>query len=366
MSEQSIADDRLQPWIAFSHVPGIGPARLAALISRFGSIEAAWRAPEAALAAVLDRRSLASLLATRATFDGDAAVERLRAAGARVLTLEDPAYPPQLREIPWAPFLVYVVGEVELLASRAVAIVGTRQASEYGGRAARQLARDLAAAGVTIVSGLALGIDAIAHQAALDAGGWTIAVLGSGVDVAYPARHRRLMRAIGRQGALLSEYPPGTTPDAGNFPARNRIIGGLALATIVVEAGTHSGALITARCAADQGRDVFAVPGSIYSPGSVGTNALIAAGCGVALSAEDVLAALDLSQLAAQHEARQALPADPTESHLLAHLTADPLHIDALGRATGLTIAEVSRALAMMELKGVVQHIGGMRWVAAR
>ncbi len=358
-------DEDLCYWVAFSHVPGIGPARLGALIERLGSVRAAWHAPAGALDGVLDQRSRATFLAIRAESDPAALLARVAAAGARAVTWDDPAYPARLRRIPLPPYLLYVRGDPALLDTRAVAVVGTRRASAYGRRAAVELAGELAAAGVTIVSGLALGVDAAAHQAALDRGGATVAVLGCGVDVVYPERNRALAARVAAEGALVSEYPPGRPPDAGNFPARNRIVSGLALATLVVEAGAKSGALITAELALEQGGDVFAVPGSIFSPTSEGTNRLIASGAGVARSADDILAALDLTRAAEQNAARRALPANPTEAALLAQLAAEPMHIDDLARAAGLASADVAGALTLMELKGMVQHTGGMRWVAA-
>ncbi len=357
-------DKSVRHWVAFSHVPGVGPARMAALLNHFGSVAAAWHAPERELRQILDRRSLESLLGVRSALDLDATLARISDLGARVIIRHDSAYPKRLRTIPYAPFVLYVLGDAGLLETRGVAVVGTRRASEYGRLAARKLAGDLAAAGVTIVSGLALGIDSVAHGAALDAGGNTTAVLGCGLDVAYPGRNRSLRARIARHGALVSEYPLGTQPEAGNFPARNRIISGLSLATVVVEAGVKSGALITARYALDQGRDVFAVPGSIFQPGCAGANALLGAGAGVALSADDVLTALDLTQVEVQETVRHTLPADPIEDMLLGSLGAEPLHIDALGRATGLDSAAVTRALSLMELKGLAQHTGGMRWIA--
>jgi DNA processing protein len=359
-------DDATPYWVAFNHVPGIGPTRLAALVARFGDVAAAWRAPAAALADVLDERSHASMLTVRHALDLERTMARIRALGAAVVTLASADYPDRLRQVVQAPYVLYVLGDVSLLQSRAVSVVGTRRPTDYGLRATRAIAGDLAAAGVTVVSGLALGIDGAAHRAALDAHGATVAVLGCGPDIVYPPMHGRLFADVVRHGAVVSEYPPGTPPDAGNFPARNRIVSGLSLATVVVEAGEQSGALITARIALDHGRDVFAVPGSIFSAASAGTNGLIAVGAGLIASADDVLAALDLTHLAAQTTARQLVPADATEASLLAELGGEPTHIDVLIRQSGRGSAEVTRALAIMELKGLVHHMGNMCWTAAR
>jgi DNA processing protein len=248
----------------------------------------------------------------------------------------------------------------------AVAVVGTRHASAYGREAARGLAGDLARAGVTIVSGLARGIDTQAHRAALDAGGRTLAVLGSGVDIIYPYENHKLAAEIVEHGALISEYALGVQPEANNFPPRNRVISGLSRGVIVVEAGEQSGALITVDFAADQGREVFAVPGSIFQRGSLGTNRLIRDGAHPVLSANDVLEALNLTSVAQHVEAQMLLPTDATEALLFEQLSGEPTHVDEVGRAANLPIATVSSALALMELKGLVRQVGGMNYVRAR
>jgi DNA processing protein len=245
--------------------------------------------------------------------------------------------------------------------------VGTRRATAYGREVTRQLVSALAANGVTIVSGLARGIDAAAHQAALDAGGRTIAVLGSGLDLVYPPEHKLMAEAVADAGAVVSEFALGTRPESANFPARNRIISGLALGVLVVEAGDKSGALITAHMAADeQGRPVFAVPGSVLSRASTGTNRLIQQGARPVLGAEDVLEELNLSMVVQHAEARASLPVNDTENRLLNHLSREPVHVDELRALAGLPVAEVSAALAMMELKGMVRQVGGMNYVLAR
>ena len=351
-------------WIAFNQVPGIGPARLTALIDVCGSVEAAWKAPIQRLKeAGLDRRSLESLLAMRRSLDLEAAWQRVEQSGARVYTWNDDDYPDNLRQIPLAPPVIFAQGELVEEDRLAVALVGTRQASAYGREVARTLGSELARNGITVVSGLALGIDAIAHEAALEAGGRTLAVLGSGVDQIYPAQNRKMALAMIQQGALLSEYPLGTRPEASNFPPRNRIISGLSLAIVVVEAGQRSGALITAKFAAEQGRDVFAVPGSILQPSSAGCNALIQDGALPLLSINDLLEQLHLERVAVQREARQSIAADPTERLLLVHLSSEPIHLDEIVRLSAMPAAQVSGLLAMMELKGLVRQSGSMRYV---
>ncbi len=353
-------------WIAFNHVPGIGPARLARLLEHFGDLEAAWEADEEELArAGLDRRSLERLLETRRTLSLDRVVARLERLDAHVLTWADEDYPHLLREIPASPPVLYVRGTLLPEDAWALAVVGTRRMTTYGQEVTRRLVSELVQANLTIVSGLALGVDRQAHQVALESGGRTIAVLGSGIDRLYPASNRALARRIIEEGALVSDYPPGTPPDAANFPPRNRIISGLSLGTLVIEAGERSGALITARFAAEQGREVFAVPGSILSPGSRGTNQLIRDGATPVLEARDILEALNLGPVEPQQEARSLLPENEDEMRILAVLSREPMHVDEIGRATGLDAATVASTLALMELKGFVRSTGSMSYVRA-
>jgi DNA processing protein len=286
----------------------------------------------------------------------------------RLLTIEDADYPRLLAEAPAAPPLLYVRGALDITDEWAVAIVGTRSPTTYGKEAARHLAGELAQRGVTIISGLATGIDAIAHTAALEAGGRTIGVLGCGVDIVYPERNKNLAGQIVQQGAIISDYPLGTRPHAANFPPRNRIISGLALGTVIVEAGEKSGALITGDFALEQGRDVFAVPGSIFSQKSKGTNNLLRNGAGVAACADDVLEALNLTAAPVQQEFAAALladPADPTEARILEHLDAEPRSIDQITRTSGMPAEVVSATLTMLELKGLVRQVG-TEYVRAR
>jgi DNA processing protein len=354
-------------WVGFNIVRGIGPVRLRALLDHFGDVKRAWNAPTIELQrAGLDRRSLENLLAARASLELHEALERVVAAGARVLTWQSQDYPPLLREIPDPPPVLYVRGTLTDRDAWAVGVVGTRRASAYGREVTLRLSRALARSGVTIVSGLARGVDAVAHRAALEEGGRTIAVLGSGVDRIYPPEHRELAQEIVRRGAVVSDYYVGTPPEACNFPPRNRIISGLSLGVLVTEAGKRSGALITADYAAEQGRDVFAVPGSILMRGSAGTNALIQEGARIVLGPEDILEELNLTMIAEQTEARYALPADETEAAILSHLSTEPAHVDEIGRKTGLPIARVTSVLALMELKGMVRQAGGMKYVIAR
>jgi DNA processing protein len=357
----------LRYWIGFNIVPAIGPARTRALLEHFGDLEAAWWASTDELqAAGLDRRSLQNLLELRDKLDLDAEVKKVQAAGIRVLTWEDPDYPSLLRHIHNPPALLYVLGELKPEDEWSVAVVGTRRASVYGQEATRRLAGDLAASGITIVSGLARGIDTQAHKAALEAGGRTIAVLGHGLDRVYPAENRKLAQDIIKHGALVTEYALSVPPEGGNFPARNRIISGLSLGTLVVEAGEGSGALITADFAVEQGREVFAVPGNIFHRGAAGTNRLIQQGAKAVTCVEDILEELNLTMVAQHREVQAIVPENETEALLLKHLSEEPIHVDELKRESGLPITTVSSTLALMELKGMVRQVGGMNYVLAR
>jgi DNA processing protein len=359
---------QVEYWLGFNIVPGIGPARLQKLLDFFGDAETAWRAAPLELArAGLDRKSLESLLATRDKLDLESEKHRVEDAGVQLLTLLDEGYPRLLRQISLPPPLLYVKGSLLPEDDWAVAVVGTRHLKAYGKEVTRYLAGDLARNRLTIVSGLALGIDSEAHRAALEAGGRTVAVLGSGIDVTYPYENAGLARDIVACGALITEYPLGTKPDRRNFPPRNRIISGLALGTLVTQAGEGSGALITAYYALDQGREVFAVPGSILDRGCSGTNRLIQQGeAKLVVRAQDVLEELNLTMVSQQAEVRAVVPENEIEALLFRHLSEEPLHVDELGRASGLPISQVSGTLALMELKGLVRQTGAMHYVLAR
>jgi DNA processing protein len=362
-----VPEQDVRYWVAFNKVPGIGAARLRALLDYFGDLGIAWQSPVHDLQqAGLDRRSISNLLLMRERLNPDAEMERVERIGATVLTWDHAGYPRNLREVYNAPPVLYVRGRIEKRDEWAVAIVGTRQASVYGKEAARMLGAGLARAGVTVVSGLAWGIDTAAHRACLDAGGRTLAVLGCGVDIVYPQQNARLATEIVERGALVSEYPLGSRPEARNFPPRNRIISGLTLGTVVVEADLGSGARITADFAAEQGREVFAVPGSIFTRTSRGTNELIQQGAKMVCDVADVLEELNLTMVSEQAQARAVIPENETESLLLDHLSVEPVHVDELRRAVQLPIAQVSSTLALMELKGMVRQVGGMNYVLAR
>lgn len=360
-----------QYWVGFNLVRGIGPAKVRALLDHFGNLQQAWHAAADDLkSAGLDRRAIESLITARSTIDLHRAMAAIDAAGIATLCWDDDNYPPRLRDIANPPPLLYVRGDIVPADGWAIAMVGTRRATAYGRDVAQAFAAAFAAAGITVVSGFARGIDTVAHQAALDAGGRTLAVLGSGLDQLYPPEQAPLAGRIAANGALISDYPLGTPPDSANFPPRNRIISGLSLGVVVIEAGEESGALITADFAAEHGRDVFSVPGNVFSRSSRGTNNLIRNGAKLVTSAEEVLEELNVRMAAQQADAREQLMlfdnADDTERALLAQLTAEPLHADELSALLGMPIAAVSGVLAMMELKGLVRQVGGMKFVLAR
>lgn len=360
--------DELNYWLGFNLVSGIGPAKLQALLDYYGELGPAWNAPEDELRRIgLDRRAIVSLREAQA-IDLDAYRQRVQAAGIEILTWQSERYPRLLREVASAPPVLYVAGRLQEMDSWSVAVVGTRRLTPYGRQIARELVAGLARNNVTIVSGLARGIDGIAHKTALDVGGRTIAVLGSGLASIYPPEHRGLARKIidADQGALITEYALDTPPDAKNFPPRNRIISGLSLGTIVVEAGDRSGALITADFAVEQNREVFAVPGNINSYASRGPNRLIQQGAKLVTGVEDVLEELNLTMVTQQVAVQMALPESAEEAALLAHLSPQPVHVDELTRVTGLSSAQVGSTLALMELKGMVQQVGGMKYALAR
>jgi DNA processing protein len=351
--------------MALTAVPGIGPVRTRRLLAAFGSAEDAWRASAADLAAAgLEDKVAAALVALRKTLDPASLPERLARADTRAVAWDDDDYPARLAELPDSPPVLYVRGTLVDADARAVAIVGTRRASHYGREVARRFATELVAAGVTVVSGLALGVDAVAHDAALAAGGRTLAVLGCGPDIIYPSSHRHLASRIVEQGALVSEYFPGTKPDAVNFPARNRWIAGLSLGVLVVEAPARSGALITAGLAGDLGRDVFAVPGSVLTGSSDGCHALLRDGATLVTTAAELLDDLNLARHEARAEARRLpLGDNDAENALLALLSAEPVHVDDLGRASGLPVSTLNATLAIMELKGLVRQAARMSYV---
>ena len=351
-------DGELAAWLRLTQVPGLGGRGLRRLLTELGLPSQVLAAGRGTLAGIVGETLAARILAR----DGDSGVEAaLRWAsqpGCSVVTLADAAYPRRLLEIPDPPAVLYVRGRVELLGRDSLAVVGSRNATRQGTENAAAFARALSDAGLTIVSGLALGIDAAAHRGALEGAGSTVALLGTGIDVVYPPRNASLSAAIAERGALATEFPLGMPALASNFPRRNRLISGLARGVLVVEAALSSGSLITARMAAEQGRDVFAIPGSIHSPLAKGCHELIRQGAKLVESAQDVL-----DELAGVVRAPTASHAEEEEAHeLLQHLGHDPCNVDTLCRRSGLTAETVSAMLLQLELEGRITSLPGGRY----
>jgi len=379
----SAGRDELAAYLALAQVPGIGAARLRTLTTAFQSAAAALQAPHGAIAALPGfGRAAASAVRAARRHDGHAILEQLDRLGATVLLPDAPHFPALLREVPEPPALLYAWGDAGLLGRPAVGMVGSRNHTAYGAAATQLLAAGVARAGAVVVSGMARGIDAIAHAAALDAGGASVGVLGNGFGVVYPAANRALYDRMVAHGCLVTELPPGERPHAHTFPRRNRLISGLAGVTVIVEAAPGSGALITADCGLDQGRSVLAVPGPITSPTSLGCNKLIQQGAKPALSAGDILEELGLpgaAQLTGGGEPSsgeaagrgpgvgpptRALPVDlsPLQRSLWDALIVEPMHVDALVAAASAETGAVLTALTELELRGLVRQEPGMRF----
>jgi DNA processing protein len=350
-------DPGLASWLRLALTPGIGPVTFQRLLRQFGLPQAVLAKKRAELAAFAAPALLAALDSEEVAQAVSRSLAWASEPGHWVITLADEIYPRLLLEIADPPPLLYARGRVELLQRAALAIVGSRNATLQGEANAQTLARALSEAGLTVVSGLALGIDAAAHRGGLAGPGSTIAVLGTGIDVVYPGRNAPLAADIAERGLLLSEFPIGTAPAAQNFPRRNRLISGLARGCLVVEAALASGSLITARAAADQGREVFAIPGSIHSPLAKGCHALIKSGAKLVESAEDVLAELAGFRPSGYASTQQAL--SHVDAGLLAHMGHDPVDVDSLCSRAGMSAEQVSSELLRLELDGRVAALPG-------
>ncbi len=368
-------------WVALSRVPQLGTVRFRRLESHFGELENAWNAGFKELkAAGLDDRSAQEIVAARNDSSPDDEMAALERAGVTVVTWNEPGYPSRLKEIADPPAVLYYKGTLLPIDDRSVAIVGTRSPTTYGREAAAALSRGLAETGLTVVSGLALGIDGVAHRSALESGGRTIAVLAGGLDRVYPKEHTGLFRQIQEQGAVVSEQPLGVRPGPRSFPRRNRLISGVSLGSVVVEAAEGSGARWTVYHALDQDREVFCVPGSIFSPASDFTNRMIKEGAKLVTGISDILEELNIAEAVQGPQALQRSPKDspqqlpfvaadedePEEQALLSRLTDAPVHIDDLQRSSGLPITSVSSTLTMLELKGKIKQVGCMHYIRIR
>lgn len=358
-------------WVALNQVPELGPVSILSLIRHFGTARQAWEASPGDLEQVegISSRVREALVAARQRIDPHRLLEQVTACGFHTYTLADAGYPLSLKRISAPPPVLYVRGDLAACQGMSwIGIVGTRKATAYGRHVAKTLAFDLAKSGMVVVSGLARGIDSAAHRGALAAGGVTAAVLGSGLDIIYPPENRDLAAEIAAGGVLLSEFPPGTRPLSQNFPRRNRIISGLALGIVVVEAGEKSGALITADLALEQGREVFAVPGPVTSPVSVGPNRLIKQGARLVESAADILEELSLPRLwAAEVGAADGaeIVLEPAEREVLSALAGGPVQLEALAEQVKLPVSELLSLLTLLEVRGLVHQLPGSFFVAA-
>jgi DNA processing protein len=352
-------DPGLASWLQLTLTPGLGGAALRAMLQRFGLPQSVLERKRGELAAFARPEVIASLDSTQVSQAVARSLEWASAPGRHIVTLADDSYPRLLLEIPEPPPLLYAEGALELLQRPSLAVVGSRNATAQGERNAESFAQALSDAGFAIVSGLALGIDAAAHRGGLAGGASTIAVLGTGIDIRYPRRNALLAGQIAARGLLVSEFPLGTPPAASNFPRRNRLISGLAQGCLVVEAALASGSLITARAAVDQGREVFALPGSIHSPLSKGCHALIKTGAKLVESAEDILAELGGFRPSGSASTTAALAAEPGGGGLLGHMGHDPVDVDALCTRAGLSAEQVSSELLRLELDGRITSLPG-------
>lgn len=373
----NIKTEDIKFWVALSRVPQLGTVRFRRLESYFGKLEHAWNASFNQLkAAGLEDRPAREIVAARNNFSPDEEMAALERAEVAAVTWNEPGYPSRLKEIADPPAVLYFKGTLLPIDDRSVAIVGTRSPTTYGREAAAALSRGLAEMGLTIVSGLALGIDGIAHRTALESGGRTIAVMAGGLDRVYPKEHDGLFRQIQEQGAVISEQSLGVRPDSRSFPRRNRLISGVSLGAVVVEAAEGSGARHTVYHALEQDREVFCVPGSIFSPASDFTNRMIKEGAKLVSGITDILEELNIAQVALGAKAPALVPEqlpfvaadgeEPVEQELLGQLTDAPVHIDDLRRNTGLPITAVSSTLTMLELKGKIKQVGCMHYIRLR
>ena len=363
---------RIKPldyWLALTLAPGIGVLGIARAFQGLGSVEAIFKVPVATLISFGIRKPAAEAVSGFNDWSQvSEIIEKTSAAGGEIIPLDDPRYPENLSQIADPPPVLFIKGNADLLKLSAIAVVGARRASELGRRFAFKLGARLAVKGLCVVSGMALGVDGAAHEGCLRDQGSTIAVLGTGLDVVYPAAHRHLSERIVENGLLLTELPPGTGPDRGNFPRRNRIVSGLAQGVVVVEAGEKSGSLITARLALEQGREVFAVPGPPGMPGSKGVNRLLKDGAQLLESVEDIFLALpwlvvdDNSGPDSDRESKISLkrPAlTPEQSQLVAALGADEINFDDLLEKLLWETGLLSRVLLELELRGMLMKSAG-------
>jgi len=353
---------------ALNKIQGLGPQKFKLLLNFFGESEKIWNASlDDLIASRIGEKLAEKVIEAKKEINPDIEWEKLQKENIQMIIWESPNYPRLLKESANPPYIIYAKGDLSILNENSpmIAIVGSRKYTSYGAQVAQTLARDLANAGVIVVSGMALGIDSFAHRGALEAGGKTIAVLGNSLDDEniYPKHNFNLSREIAENGLLISDYPLETRAGELTFPARNRIIAGLTLGTIVVEAGETSGALITAEMAMEYNREVFAVPGPIFSEQSVGTNNLLRKGAKLVTGVKDILEELNLQKFEKSINYVPRIPTSKEEEVLLKILGSEPLHIDNISKLSKLGTAPVASALALMEIKGWAKNIGGQNYI---
>jgi DNA processing protein len=356
--------EELKYWLWWNRVPGIGPTRFYKLLEEYGSMLDAWRAPLQELEPIIGEKAMIGWKEIKNNWDPERELVKANHLGLRFYVYTEPDYPLLLKQIANPPPILYTAGGFEYGDDIAVSIVGTRTPTPAGAFNARELASDLTRQGLTIISGMARGIDSEAHKGALEAHGRTVAVLGCGLDIPYPPENETLMQSITEHGAVISEFPLGTEPLAKNFPARNRIISGLSLGVVVVEAAQDSGSLITANFALEQGREVFAVPGNIGNEGSKGPHKLIRQGAKLVETCQDILSELAIPQLSATEIDTVVFDsANEFEQKIVAVMSREPLHIDQIVRRSTLASAQVNSILVQLELKGVVKRFPGQMYL---
>ncbi len=353
-------------WIGFSAFPGIGPKRFVLLRKYFGSAKKAWSASkEKLLKTGLNQKLVEQFVQFRQETDPLSLFLRLEKLGIKTITIGDKNYPNNLKNIDNAPFVIYIKGKLKPQDELAIAVVGTRKISSYGRQVTESLVADLVAAGLTIISGMAYGVDLLAHNTALATGGRTIGIWAGGLDSIDPGFRKNMVERIlkTKQGAIISEFPLGFSPTRGTFPARNRLISGLSLGVLVTEAARDSGSLITAEHAVKQGRKVFAVPGPITSQLTAGTAKLLQSGAKLVYHVKDVLEELNLGERAEKIKAKTVLPESKEEGIILRLLEDESKHLDQIVRESGLATAQVVSLISLMEIKGKIKNIGGMIYI---
>ncbi|HOX41347.1 MAG TPA: DNA-processing protein DprA [bacterium] len=349
--------------LALNAHPKIGSQTIKKILAVAPDLSKLWNKGEGLIGKRLEPKVVDLVKDVIANFDPESELMKIKSQDLGYLTYFDSGYPVQLKEIYDAPIVLYIRGSIDALGYPSVAIVGSRKCTYYGRRVARQFSKELAGAGLAIVSGLALGVDGEAHIGALEGEGITVGVLGCGIDQIYPSSHTRIAsEIIAKGGAVISEFPPGTPAYKQNFPARNRIIAGLSLGTLVVEAAEGSGSLITAICALEYGREIFAIPGNIEQENSRGTNKLIQQGAKLVLSPDEILSELRIRNIKSTKKAKKILPESEEETQILHELSQKPCLVDEIVEKTGYNIIAINSTLTMMEMKGMIENTGGGRY----